>query len=200
MIKSDVLLGVKSAMMDAAQKSEKKRLLVLKDKAPCAPGCSSCCSKMVHITIAEALVIWTHLSNTGKIKKVLKKSEEMSSISRMSNAVSWFKMNLKCPILDESTNLCQAYEVRPPACSIHFVSSDPKSCDPWETRYEPYKSEALGDVYKEFRNKFEAEVDGHGIFAYVMPIPQALILADRISRTKWSDWSQMADFVLQELK
>lgn len=199
MVKSDLLLEVKSAMMESSYQSEKRRLTTMKDKISCTPGCSSCCSRMIHITVAEALVMWTYLSNDNKLKEVLKRAEELISISRITNHTSWFKMKLVCPILDPKTKLCLSYAVRPSACSIHFVSSDPSICDPWNTEIGIYKSESMTDLYQNFRKILENEVSGHGIFAFMLPMPQAIVLADRVSRIKWSDWSQMADFVLQEL-
>lgn len=194
------LSHVKMAMMGAAEKSAKRRLAVYSNTITCKKGCDGCCSRMVHITIAEAVVIQEHVQKTGKWSEVRARAITMATVVKVANPVSWFKMNFKCPILDPAAKTCLAYEVRPAPCSVHFVTSDPNLCDPWSTSGGGYQPVEMEDVYEESSRKIESKVDGHGILAFKLPLPVALLLAERIKHRKGLSSQEVMSFIFNELK
>ncbi len=163
----------------AASSSSEKRRLRMADGVPCAPGCHSCCHRMVEITVAEAAVMVCHLRSTGEWKRVRESAAALAPAAREMSPDSWFKSRTRCPVLSED-GTCSAYRVRPPACSSHFVTSDPSSCDPWSTRpgFSPVDMSA---VYLESQAAIARAVPPGGIMSMSLPIPLALLLADRVA-------------------
>ncbi len=174
---SSALLQVRGAMVEAGVKSSQRRLTVLQD-ATCKKGCSGCCRRMVHLTIAEAIVIHEHLETTGKWKDVFKRCLGMLAQVRDASPLSWFRMNVACPVLESDS--CLAYPVRPATCSVHFSLSKPELCHPWSTEAGNYSPVELADVFLEFQKTLRSSVDAHGILAIKVPLPAALIMADRV--------------------
>lgn len=164
-------------MIEAGVESSKRRLTVLKD-APCKKGCSGCCRRMITVTVAEAIVIQDYLEKAGSWDDVLKKCLGMLSRVRDANPVSWFRMNVECPVLHEDS--CRAYVVRPAACSVHFALSGPALCHPWATEPGEYAPVELEDVFERFQKVLRSSVDAHGILSVSLPLPAALVMADRV--------------------
>ena len=165
---------VKAAMKEASERATVRRLHVFMDRIQCRTGCSSCCSRMVHISVAEALIMHEHLVASGRWPEARKRAVAQKDV--VANPVSWFKMNMKCPVLEDG--MCTAYEVRPTPCSTHFVESDPAQCDPWGTKGGQYAPIQMEDIHDEFMRALEGLVDGHGILAYRMPMARALLFAE----------------------
>lgn len=181
----DVNLGkalgaVKLAVGDAAGKAAVRRLTVLKDRAPCRAGCNGCCSRLITVTVAEATVMLEHLESSGSWKDVKKRALEVARLSQEVAPLAWFKMNLKCPVLNPSDGTCSAYAVRPPQCSTHFVTSDPGLCDPWSPSPGGYEQYEMDDLKAECDSRVEASVDGFGVLAMRLPLPVALLVAERV--------------------
>lgn len=120
---------IKSISKDISYKSEKRRLLVYKDKITCKPGCSHCCSRPVFATIGEVANISDSLKKSGKLGEVIKRSEELMEYGDIP-LNTWYDLQLKCPVLDPETNKCLAYQNRPLMCSTHFSESVPDLCNP----------------------------------------------------------------------
>ena len=127
--------------------TEKRRLNVFGAKIPCKSGCSHCCSRQIHMTLGEAYNIRVNLVASRKYEEV---KERMGVLKQYENLdpMTWFKMNIKCPILDPKTNKCLAYEVRPLTCAIHFVESDPDSCDPWSMKVPRFQPIDMIDIFE----------------------------------------------------
>lgn len=176
------VVPVETSMRNCAEKATVRRLNMYLDEIKCTKGCSSCCSRMIYISIAEALVIQETLVRSGKWNEVRKRCLDQKAINMASNPVSWFKMNIKCPVLDSSSQECMTYNVRPTPCSIHFVKSNPKQCDPWETEGGEYQPISMDDIHDEFIHSMESCIDGHGILAYRMNLPSALLFAENIRK------------------
>jgi len=166
------------AVMEASASSEKRRLRMA-ERAPCSPGCHSCCFRMVEITVAEAAVMVFHLRASGGWKRVRAASSSLAVASREMNADTWFKSRTRCPVLSED-GTCSAYAVRPPACSAHLVTSSPDACDPWSSEPE-YAPVDLSAVYLEAHAAISRAVPPGGIMSMSLPIPLALLLADRVA-------------------
>jgi Fe-S-cluster containining protein len=175
---SSALLRVRGAMVEAGVKSSARRLTVLQD-ATCKRKCSGCCRRMIHITVAEAIVLQGHLEKAGTWPAVLQKCSQMLASVRNSNSLAWFRMNVACPVLSEDGD-CLAYSVRPATCAVHFALSDPKLCSPWTTDIGEYLPVELEDVFLDFQKTLQSSIDAHGILALKMPLPASLIMAERV--------------------
>lgn len=177
---SSALLRIRGAMVEAALNSNKRRLSVLQD-ATCKKGCSGCCRRMIQVTVAEAIIIQEHLEVNGRWTEVAKKCHVDLKVVRESNPVSWFRMNIPCPVLTDKDE-CGAYAVRPAVCSVHFARSNPDLCHPWATEVGDMLPVELTDVYLDFEKALHSSVDGHGVLALKMPLPASLLMAERIRK------------------
>lgn len=169
------------AVLEASQKSKKRVLEVYPDKVSCKSGCTSCCSRMLTISIAEALILYDYLVETKKWPEVKSRAEAQFVLAQEVNPLSWFKMNIKCPILDLASSQCLAYPVRPPKCSSHLVTSPPEGCDPWSLKQVRYEKIETDDILEEFKKELENGVPAHGILLMTVPIPVAVLVAEKIT-------------------
>lgn len=177
---ASALTQVKVAMKETADRAGVRRLQLYSEKIQCKPGCAACCARQIYITVAEATIIQDHLEKSGQWEHAEKRARAQLKAVRSSSPLSWFKMNIMCPILDPATKLCTAYEVRPSPCSTHFVTSDPTQCDPWATKSTLFKPLQFKDLHEHFLKRLEKCVDGYGLLALRFPIPIALIFASKI--------------------
>lgn len=168
------------AVMDTAKKSEVRRLSMLGDNTSCKPGCNHCCSRAISITIAEAVIIREYLIKKKKWSLVEKKASELEKLSLSLDPRTWFTMNLKCPVLNSETGLCEAYEVRPAACSTHFAVSNASSCDPWSTEAVEYVPVDMVDMFEKFGEVVERNL-GRSYFSSSLPLPAALKISEAVS-------------------
>lgn len=196
---ANMLGQVKLSMLDASEKASKRRLVMYGDKVRCKVACDGCCSRLVHITVAEAMILQEHLTKTGQWAEVRSRAVELAPTVRMANSVSWFKMNLKCPVLDEGTKRCRAYAVRPTPCSVHFSTSDPGLCSPWGTAGGDYGPVDMVDIHDGFVQRLEPQLDGHGILALRLAMPLALLLAERIKYQRGMTVQEVMSLVYNEL-
>lgn len=171
-------------MQDVSEKAAVRRLNVYQDKITCKPKCSSCCNKLVYITIAEAIIIQEYLQKAGVWDKVRAQAEELAGRSMALPILTWFKMRLSCPVLDRTTSTCMAYEVRPSICSTHFVTSPKELCDPWNMSGGQFQPEDFDDLQELFVKRLKRELDGNGVLAFQLPMPMALVIAERVKKQK----------------
>jgi Fe-S-cluster containining protein len=193
------LSTVKVAMKEVADKSTIRRLHMYTDIIKCKPACSACCNRQIYLTIAEALIIQEHLERSGKWEEVEKRARAVMTLARDTEPVSWFKMNIMCPVLDPSTKLCTAYETRPSPCSTHFVKSDPEQCDPWSVKSGKYEAIDFKDLHNKFRKFLEKSVDGYGILALKFPMSVALVFAARVKIQSAKGPNEIMSIIFNEL-
>lgn len=175
---SRALDPVRNAMIEAST-SSKLRLSVIGGDTPCKAGCNHCCSRLVSISLAEAAIMVERLKADGQWTAVEKRAVEIEQLSKEVDGITWFKMNIKCPVLNPETGLCEAYEVRPATCSTHFVMSSPNSCDPWSTEPMNYVPVDMVDLHANFVKTLEREC-GKGIMSVPLPLPAAIRVSSRL--------------------
>ncbi len=190
---------VRHALTETNHKALVRRLQVYGQKVPCKSGCSGCCSRLNVITVAEALMMYEHLLKTKEWSEVAKKAREQFQDVKDANPLSWFKQNRKCPVLDQTTNKCTAYSVRPSTCATHFVTSNPSMCDPWNTKPGKYEPIDFTDLHVQFRMKLMEHTSAYGIMELELPIPTALLLAERISIQSGMEPNDVLALMYQEL-
>lgn len=185
-------------MMDAASAAGRRRLMVLKDSCPCKPGCSACCSRLIYLSVAEALILYEELKQTGKWQETRERASGLVKYVKLTNPLSWFKMNFSCPILNPKTKYCSAYNVRPTLCSIHFVTSNPAVCDPWSPTSGEYLSKSMTDLHQEFERQLNRTVDGYGVMNLRVPMPVGLLFAERIQHQKGLEFGEIMGMIYNE--
>lgn len=197
---SESIGPVRLAVMDTAEKSEKRRLRVANsEKIPCKSKCSGCCRRMIGVSMAECVIIYDHLKNSGKWASVRKRAKKLMPLVKEADPISWFTMGIPCPILDPTENTCLAYKVRPVACSTHFVQSDPGLCDPHTVKSGTYKPLDFVDLVNNFTKRLSSSVAGQGILQIHLPIPSGLLLAEAINVQSGLSLEKAAALFLNEL-
>ena len=197
---SDALSHVKMAMMDTSQKTAIRHLNLLSNSTPCKASCSACCSRLIYVSVAESLIMLDSLIRSGVWDQVRDRAkEQVKLIGIADRSSSWFKMNKPCPILNPETKLCLAYEVRPSPCSTHFVKSNPNLCDPWSTDVGEFKPEDMVDLHEQFLSLLEREVAGRGILRIRLPIPVALLFAEKIQIQTNLSFDDIIELINSEL-
>jgi Fe-S-cluster containining protein len=190
--------NVKLAILNTAQKSEKRRLQLIKQNIPCKSGCSACCSRYILVSVAESLVIYHDLVQKGTWESVRVRASRQIQLLKNAQPLAWFKLNQKCPVLDPESEKCLAWETRPPVCSTHFVSSDPKLCDPWGSGSGQYVPINMDDLYEEFQRKLALELAEFGILSLRVALPIGLLLAERINVRSSLDLDKVISLMFHE--
>lgn len=165
--------------MDAADRADRRRLRMYKD-ITCRPGCHGCCSRMVVVSLAEAVVIYEELVSMGTWPQVRARAEAQVPLLASADQVTWFKMNQKCPVLDAESGQCSAYSVRPAACSTHFSRSDPDLCDPWKAARGKFVPVDFVDLHAQMLSRIGSANPDMGYLLTSAPMPLALLMAERI--------------------
>lgn len=196
---ADALTGVRVAMVEAAQKADRKRLQVLQ-AVSCSRGCSGCCSRRIVVSVAEATVILESLIAGGRWGEVRSRALLLREPATLANERSWFLMNLQCPVLDPGSRDCLAYGVRPTPCSSHFSTSNPELCDPWSTAGGAFRPVEAVEAHTEFLKRLSREVDGDGVLALRLPMPLALLLAERVRSNVRLTAEDVTSFLGQEVR
>jgi hypothetical protein len=193
---TQALWAVKAAVIETANKATHRRLALT--ACPCHSGCSACCSRLVYASVAEFLLIQEELTKDGTWSAVRQRSQNLIRLCRIAAPLAWFKMNLKCPVLDPKSQTCMSYAIRPPACSIHWVSSSPTACDPWSLKPESYERVMMDDLFQNFSETLAKAVDGHGIFGMILPMPIGLLFAERIRVQRGLSAQEIMRFIHNE--
>lgn len=196
---SQALGPVRLKLMDVASKASSRRLMDHRKKISCKPSCAGCCSRMISVTVAEATVIYDHLVSAGTWGAVRSEARNQASEARKADPLAWFKMNRPCPVLERDSRLCLAYKVRPAACSTHFVTSDPDLCGPWSATSGRYEPADMDDLAEEFTEFVRSHVAKSGILSLELPMPVALLLAERISIRSGMELDEVVSLLFQEL-
>lgn len=186
---------VKLVVLNAISKSNQDRIT---QKHPCKARCANCCFRMVRLTVAEAMVIYSHLIEIKQWGEVQKKLKEQVELSKTVDAVAWFKMRIPCPVLDEETKTCRAYAVRPIFCSTHFVLSDPEVCDPWYVGSKVYNPDYKKSIYDEAVQRIGESLKGNSVLGFELPIQSALLLSERISTRSGLTFEQVIRVISNE--
>lgn len=92
----------------------------------CAPGCAFCCHQSVFAAVPEILHAAEHLRRTLRpaalaalTARIVRTASAVADLSQAERAQS----KTPCPLLDDETQACGAYEARPLACRAY------NSCD-----------------------------------------------------------------------
>lgn len=193
---ASTLSGVKSVVLTTIASSEKRRLKVV--DISCKKSCSGCCRRYIELTVAEASIIVSFLKQKKLWDSVKEKAERASSMIKKVPSNAWFKMDIKCPVLDDN-DLCSAYPVRPSACAVHYAKSDPIVCSPSKISNQKYNPVEFLEEFTESRKKLNSTLAGYGVLQIVLPLPTALLMADRISIKTGLSYDQVMSIIRNEI-
>jgi Fe-S-cluster containining protein len=181
-------------VFDAAARAN--RFLPLLAEVACRPGCDHCCHGIkVDVTAAEALAVAAFVTDglDGRALSALR-----DRVTRHAAAVKAMTLDERleartpCPVLDEVTGTCGAYDVRPMRCRSHH-SLDAAAC---KRALENPREAVLIDKYVDVVNIHDALIEGqkkalaeegldHGTFDLALALGVALSepgAADRWAR------------------
>jgi Fe-S-cluster containining protein len=191
------LKKIESITREVALESEKRRLTVYQERIKCKPGCSHCCSRQIHLTLGEAQNIRKKLISIGKYEETKARIEALKEFEDL-DFVTWFKMNLKCPVLDPETQRCLAYEVRPLTCSIHFSESDPSSCDPWSMSQPDFKPVDMVDLFDKAIKKMSG-VSARNFWSVSLVIHRAIEVTEKMGQVEGLSYDQVMELISRDL-
>lgn len=160
----------------------KFELSVVSTGVSCRKGCHKCCYYPVLTSIMEALVVYR-----GVVKKRLWTSSLKARFQEASDRVKglnlevWVLSQIPCPLLDQKSGTCLAYESRPFFCRTTFSKADPHYCDPSHSQGQPPvvdRKEALLEMI----NTEEMLLRKHRLGRIVLPMSSAVLLAERLDK------------------
>lgn len=192
------IADIKLWMKETGFYSTKRRLDVYQESIRCKKGCSACCTRPIKIFIAEALVLYDHLVKKNEWLEVKKKCHEFQKLAKNMSEKTWGFLNLKCPILKDDDS-CGAYEVRPAICAVHYVTSNPKFCNPEYLERDKIRHADFVDIFQKFLDKINAEYPEGGIMKLYLPLPTALLIAESINERNNINIESITDLIKQEL-
>lgn len=193
----EAISPVKAAMIDIGIRTN-AATLTMNPRPSCKAGCSFCCKRAVRVTTAEAVIMVAWLQQKKLWTGVRAIANEQRHID--ANPLAWFKMGLDCPVLDQNTRTCLAYDVRPTVCSTHFAMSPPEGCDPTSCKRVGFKPFLMTDFHKKFANTLAANVAVHGVLNINMPMPTALLFAERVSTKSGMEFEGVISMLFGEFK
>ncbi|MCT8136808.1 YkgJ family cysteine cluster protein [Anaerobacillus sp. CMMVII] len=130
-------------------------------ESSCQSGCAHCCYFPVILTRMEAKLIAEYIEHLPKEEhaKVLEHlgnyyaNADLQVVDELDfQADPYYKekyitKHIPCPLLDQTTNSCLAYEVRPVACRTHFNYCHPQVCADQPIPDEVFSYEFLYEYY-----------------------------------------------------
>jgi Putative zinc- or iron-chelating domain len=162
--------------------SNYERSVVAERPVSCHKGCHHCCRYPVLTSILEALTVYRGIVQKRLWTSILKaRFEETSDRVRGLSVEVWILSQIACPLLDEATGTCLAYDSRPFSCRTVYSRSDPHLCDPSHSGGLPPvlpRKEAIMEI-----GKVEATLmRKHRLGRIVLPLPVAVLLAERLDK------------------
>ena len=98
----------------------------------CKSGCLHCCNLPIRVSLIEALLTATHLSPAQLQAMQARAPEILENARRATNWNGYFARHRQdigyCPLLDQSTGACNAYEVRPGRCRDTYSAMSAHYC------------------------------------------------------------------------
>lgn len=115
--------------VDENIKKAKQKDMDTADRIYCQDGCHYCCYLSVAITEDEGLSILKYCEEKDLFVDI-DKLKEQAKVRSENNWNELTEGHRSCIFLNDSTNLCEIYEVRPNTCRNHLVLDTNKNCHP----------------------------------------------------------------------
>jgi Fe-S-cluster containining protein len=120
--------GLKRALSDFFRQIDEHNsheLKLVQSRIKCKAGCSNCCYIPVRVTDDESLYILDYC----KLNDITIDQQSAHYQALAKQSLDLPREMRQCIFLDEKTNKCKIYPVRPLVCRSHFSQTDPKFCE-----------------------------------------------------------------------
>ncbi len=153
----------------------------------CHSGCLHCCNLPVRVSLIEALLTASALSLSQMASMQLRATEVIENAQSASSWDAYFQRHRErigyCPLLDQTTGACTAYEVRPARCRDTYSALSSHYCTVG----------TLEHLSRAERTQYKREVKANpatdGISHYIAPLEDfGEAIWDVASRTMRSGW------------
>ncbi len=98
----------------------------------CQAGCANCCSFPIRVSLAEALFTASHLTDTQLQAMNVHAARVMQNARTATSWDLYFQRHRTdigfCPLLDQTTGSCTAYQARPGRCRDTYSAYDAHYC------------------------------------------------------------------------
>jgi Fe-S-cluster containining protein len=176
------LATVVSARVEVSTDFERK----LRDEASktgkpvsCESGCAHCCYHPIHITALEGAVLYRQLVARGRWTPSFQETIRVHAARTYDLPYElWLLSMMPCPLLDEKTAMCTAYDARPLVCRTTFSTGDPYNCHPHRITDSGLVSKR--EPVETFHARVRASIKRHGITMIIMPLSVALLIGEKI--------------------
>ncbi len=153
----------------------------------CKSGCLHCCNLPIRVSLIEALLTATHLLPAQLQAMHSRAPEILENARRATNWNDYFAHHRQdigyCPLLDQTTGACTAYEVRPGRCRDTYSAMSAHYCTVG----------TLEHLGRQERARYNREVKANpvtdGISHYIAPLEDlGETIWDEASRTMREAW------------
>jgi hypothetical protein len=118
-----------------------------------------------------------------------KSVEAVRDVAAAASPQAWYKIGIPCPLL--VNGMCAAYDVRPVACSLHHVLSDPEACDGSSAAAKSYEPYRMPKIYAQFIAALDSAIKPGSVLRVSAPLPLALLFADAMLSKKFKDLDEL---------
>jgi Fe-S-cluster containining protein len=150
----------------------------------CRKGCSNCCSHPFLITVSEGILLYRWLVEHGKWNRSLRQHLEETKDKTLGLSFDvWLMANIPCPLLQQDTQTCGAYEGRPLHCRVTFSSGSEDLCHPHQLGVNtPLVPNA--DTIVNYTQEMRDLLKKLGVYGSLMPLSSAVLLGETIDTGK----------------
>jgi Fe-S-cluster containining protein len=153
----------------------------------CRSGCVHCCNFPVRVSLIEALLTASALSRSQMASMQLRATEVIENARTATSWDAYFQRHREqigyCPLLDQTTGACTAYEVRPARCRDTFSALSSQYCQVGTLEHLNRAERS------EYNRQVKANPATDGLSHYIAPLED---LGEEIwqvaSRTMRSEW------------
>jgi Fe-S-cluster containining protein len=153
----------------------------------CGAGCFHCCNLPVRVSLLEAILTASALSETQLETVRLHAARVMKNARSATSWDTYFQRHREtvgcCPLLDQTAGTCTAYDVRPARCRDTFSAMHANYC----------KVGTLERMNRQERARYNREVEANpvtdGLTHYIAPLEDlGEAIWDVASRTMRQEW------------
>jgi Fe-S-cluster containining protein len=134
----------------------------------CQSGCFHCCNFPIRVSLAEALLTASQLTNEQLESMKLRASQVIENAKTASSWDEYFARHRQqigyCTLLDQTTGACTAYEVRPGRCRDTFSALSADYCQVGALEHLNRKDRL------EYKRAVKANAATDGISHYIAPL------------------------------
>jgi Fe-S-cluster containining protein len=134
----------------------------------CRSGCVHCCDFPVRCSLAEALLTASELSGEQLASMKRRAAEVIANARAAQSWDEYFQRHRReigyCPLLDQQSGACTAYEVRPTRCRDTFSALNAKYCQVGTLEHLNRREQA------EYTREVKANPATDGLSHYIAPL------------------------------